>query len=243
MQSDSGKILAVSGDVTILTPGGASTQKASIGQPVPEGSQIVTASGSKVMIGLTEGASTLLEADSSLDVNNLKVAKKGDRITKRDILIDVKKGSALSFLKSTGEISDFKVQTPLGIAAARGTIWRASSESIQVLDGVVSVTLPDGTVISVPAGKQVTPDGTVDVIDDDVLAALIAKINENTNLNAELLFSSDGTAELVIKNADNEVITSPTLNPLNTSDSETNNNVFPEPAPVMKTPSSGSSMY
>jgi|GEM_PF-1338126 len=238
MTPDNGKILALKGDVHIQLPGEASPQEATIGQPVPEGAKLFTASGSKVMVGLTKGASTLLEEDSTLEVNNLKVKKKGNRITRRDILLEVDKGSTLSFLKSTGDISDFKVKTTVGIAAARGTIWRSGSNSIQVVDGVVSVTLPGGQTVSVPAGKQVTADGTVDVIDQAVLDALVAAINNNTNLDASISFNSDGTASLIIKNAQGETISSPSFNPINNSDEDTNNSspAPPTPEPTPATP-------
>lgn len=232
LQPESGKILGLTGSASILLPGSASPMPATAGQSVPEGSRITTTDGSSVMVGLTAGAATLVEGGSDVAVNQLQVRKSGSRITHRSINLEVTQGSALSFLKSSDSSADYSVRTPIGVAAARGTIWRSGSDSIQVIDGVVSVTLPDGTVVSVPAGKQMTPDGKVDVIDDAVLQTLADAIAANTKLNVNLSFLDDGTAQIVITNAANEIISSPSFNPVTNSDSTVVGTVPPGDAPA-----------
>ncbi|MGF1678504.1 MAG: hypothetical protein ACFCUX_04845 [Candidatus Methylacidiphilales bacterium] len=229
MQADTGKILSTVGSVTILLPGESTPKPAIKGQPVPEGSTLITADGSQCMVGLTAGASTLVESGSELTVDTLQIKKSGNQVSQRNIELELKSGSNLSFLKQMGSISDYSVKTPIGVAAARGTIWRSSNEGIQVADGVVTFTLPDGTQVSVPAGKQMTPDGEVDVIDDQVLQNLADAITTTTKLKVNLKFLDNGTAQIVILNSDNQVISTPSFNPVTTSDGETNNDQPPAP--------------
>lgn len=246
MAPEDGKVLFIDGEVSILSPGDTAPTVAVPGQPVPSGSKVFTAEGAKCMIGLTRGASTLVEESSELEVQSIQAEHKGQRTSRRDIDLEVKKGSAISFLETLGSETDYSVRSPVGVVAARGTIWRTGTDIVQVMDGVVSIELPDGSTVAVPAGKQMTANGEVDVIDDETIQQLLSLIRSTTKLDAKLLYLEDGTARIVIENAETSIRSEIFLNPVTSSDSETNNGnpeEEPDPEPVMVVPPPTPSFY
>ncbi|MEM1157495.1 MAG: hypothetical protein AAF649_01320 [Verrucomicrobiota bacterium] len=180
------KVLKVDGEATVNIPG-KGNQPLVAGALIPEGSEIKTAAGSEVVVGLTPGAGTILEENTTMEIEKLSVEKKGEKLTKREVMLNLKNddAAAVSFLKSFDGVSDFKIKTTTGIAAARGTIWRTTSSVIQVIQGNVEFSF-GGRTVSVPAGSATTttgPDGgTITTLPDSVLNDIINAVQGATSI-------------------------------------------------------------
>ncbi len=168
-----GKVLKVEGTAQVNIPG-KGTQDLVAGTLVPAGSEITTSEGSSVMVGLTSGAGVVVEENSQLELETLNVEKSGEKLTKREIQVNLKNdaGSAISFLKDFDGVTDYKVKTTNGVAAARGTVWRTTQASVQVISGNVQVVTIAGVTVTVPAGSAYTDGQGVTTLTQAALDAI-----------------------------------------------------------------------
>ncbi len=172
------KILAVKGLVTVDVPG-VGTQELGKGDLIPVGSKIKTSDNGNVILGLMPGASTIVQTNTDVTISELDIEKKNEKVESRTVKLDMPSdaGGVISFLNELDGVSDFRIQTPSGIAAARGTAWQVSGGNITVINGTVTVTTAGGQTISVPQGSMFNgQSGTVVQISDATLAALTQAI-------------------------------------------------------------------
>jgi hypothetical protein len=147
----------VEGDATIIDPAGHS-EKASKKMQLAPGSTVKTSASGTVGLRLTPGATTVVGPNSTLKIKGLDYSKTTDGRNKRDIQLDLSQGALYNSLVKKDGQSNFQISTPEGVAAARGTDWSVTVSSsggvtVAVVDGEVTITLPNGNVIKVKAGQ------------------------------------------------------------------------------------------
>lgn len=178
-ETASARVLAVSGGAMVFEPGAATGQPVVKDSLVAPGSKVVTESGGSVVLGLVPGAGTIVKPGTELEINKLEVEKNGNQIAKRDVEIKIsnEQGEAFSFLKNFDSATEFKVVTPKGVAAARGTAWNTTGLGvITVANGNVTWTLPGGRVVNVPAFFAADANGTVTQISEEDVKRLMEEV-------------------------------------------------------------------
>jgi hypothetical protein len=136
-----GEIKTVSGDATVVTPDGR-IHTAKPGMKLAPGSVVHTTSGT-VGIHLMPGADTIVSPNTDVSVKTLDYSQDSSGMANRKVLLNLTKGTVYNALAHGDGTSDFKIKTPKGVAAARGTKW-----SITVtIDGVVGIKVFDGTIV------------------------------------------------------------------------------------------------
>ncbi len=142
---ESGKVTVAVGEVTVVAKAGEAPMAVKAGDTVAVGGTIKTGAGARVVVVMTarsairigENSEVLLEA-----VDETALPKK--------VMIDLKDGSLSALLKpeAAGEL-DFRVRTPSGVAAARGTFF-----AVAVKDGKGFAQVKEGRVDVIPAADQ-----------------------------------------------------------------------------------------
>jgi len=198
------KVLSSSGQVTAVFPNG-STQSLKQGDYIPVGSKIETSGNGVVFLGLLPGAATIVEPNTKATIQKLNVERQGNRVVKRDVQLslDSQEGGLLSTLKRSDDQVSFEIRTPTGVAAARGTTWRTTSTSVQVINGDVVYTASNGQTISIPGGSQYT-DGDETVVDlsDQELTDLIEAL-EAAGISVTISTTESGRDIIINDGSDN----------------------------------------
>jgi hypothetical protein len=176
------KVTKTEGDVRIVAAGSTEAKAATEGMSVPLGSTIKTGKDGFAVLSLMPGADAVIVSDSEVTVSELDFEKTGEKTVSRKVKLSLASGTILGNLAKGDGVSDFKISSPMGVAAARGTQWAFNfgkgSGSLQVVNGVVQLTTPSGKVISVGAGNMVAGTngaiGAVVQMTQEQLDALIA---------------------------------------------------------------------
>jgi hypothetical protein len=94
------------------------------GQVLLIGSTVRTGDGGGAVLVTTPGSAIKIGSDSVLRINDLAFAKSGSAVTERKARLQLTSGVVSAMIDpSTPKITDFKIQTPQGVAAARGTFY------------------------------------------------------------------------------------------------------------------------
>jgi hypothetical protein len=137
-----GSTKSVSGKVEFSAPGAKTFQPLKTGQTLPIGSTIKTGADGVAIILTVPGAAVRIGPDSNLTISEMDFEKKGEKVVKRKALLDLKTGTVSALIEhNTPEATDFKIKTPQGIAAARGTFY-----GVTVTDGKTHVAVQEGKV-------------------------------------------------------------------------------------------------
>ena len=113
----SGNVTVAVGDVKATPPDGGAERALKAGDVVALGSTVKTGADSRAVIVMTARSAIRVAANSEVTIEELKESD-----TEPKVLLDLKSGSLGALLKpGTGAEMDFKIKTPSGIAAARGT--------------------------------------------------------------------------------------------------------------------------
>lgn len=177
---DSARLLSSKGTVMMKADSAAQPVEIKKGDTIPTGATLITQSNTYVLIGLAPGASAIIEPNSTLTLNANQTVKKQDKIEKRTVDLDLKSktGGVVSVLKRYDRSDlDFKIRTPTGVAAARGTIYRVTGSAFQVLEGNVVVTI-NGAEYNLGPLQQTDGSGYIVDIDDAELEYLISLIQQ-----------------------------------------------------------------
>lgn len=138
----SATLVAVNGSVAISGPGGAIT--ATVGADLPVGAVMTTTSGGTASVKFFDGTVVVVEPDSHVTISTHSVTTDGGNVTKESTLLDLKAGGVIASLDPAKKhVTDFRVRTPKGVAAARGTVF---SVRVEQDNGNSSVTTMSGTV-------------------------------------------------------------------------------------------------
>jgi hypothetical protein len=159
---------------------------ARIGMAVPEGSKLSTGTNGFLAIELADGSSLTLPSRARIEVAALhRVVLTGD-VVKRFVLVN---GRTEAKVIPAQPGNSFEIETPVSVAAVRGTRFRVSVNEEQtgsgtgVLEGLVGVA-NDGALVELPAGQGVGAS-------KEGLRAPVALLPRPSLLNAERVQDDD----------------------------------------------------
>ncbi len=189
--TDEIKLLEVKGNVTVTMPNTTAEVPATSGMTIPSGATVKTGNdgSAAAYLGGVNSARLMPQTEGSI---NQTVAN-----NKRETLIDLKNGVVFANVgRKPGETQDFKVKTPSGVAAAKGTAFVVKAQGNQLfvatLVGQTSVSDSNGNFIgnSTPSGPG-TPGivtnqpGSTKQGNDAILASILTVVNAfNDKVNA-----------------------------------------------------------
>lgn len=135
---------AVAGNVESAGPGSMIFHPLRNGEAVSVGSTVRTGDDGSVVLTATPGSAVKVGPDSVLKINELAFARTGLDVTERKARLELTSGVVSALIDpSTPKITDFQIQTPQGVAAARGTYY-----AVTVRDGKTYVKVRKGLVAS-----------------------------------------------------------------------------------------------
>ena len=130
-------VYSVSGTAEYANPGSSSFAPLKKGQALPIGSPVRIA-----VLVTTPGSAIQIGNGSVLKLNALAFAKSGSDVTQRQAVLQLSSGVVSALIDpSTPNITDFRIQTPQGAAAARGTFY-----AVLVYNGKTYVGVKEGKV-------------------------------------------------------------------------------------------------
>ncbi|MCB1085944.1 MAG: FecR domain-containing protein [Verrucomicrobiae bacterium] len=135
----SGNVTVSVGDVKVTPPGGGAAVALKAGDTIQVGSTVTTGAGARAVIVMTPRSAIRIAENSTAVVEEIVEAATPPKVT-----IDLKDGSLGALLRpGAGAEMDFKIKTPSGIAAARGTYFAVVVENgkgfAQVKEGKVEI--------------------------------------------------------------------------------------------------------
>jgi len=142
---ESGSVTVAVGDVTVITEEGAAPVALQPGDKVEVGSTVRTGADSRAVVVITPRSAIRIAADSEVVI---EVVEEGELPQK--VLVEVKTGGLGALVKpsAVGEM-DFRVRTPSGSAAARGTFF-----AVYVADGKGYAQVKEGLVEIQPEAEE-----------------------------------------------------------------------------------------
>jgi hypothetical protein len=130
------------GPAEFAAPGSGSFAPLHKGQVLLIGSTVRTGDNGGAVLVTTPGSAIKIGSDSVLKINDLAFAKSGAEVTERKARLELTSGVVSAMIDpSTPKITDFKIQTPQGVAAARGTFY-----AVTVVHGKTFVSVNHGKV-------------------------------------------------------------------------------------------------
>ena len=167
-----GLVSVAVGTVTLIPADGGAELPLKVGDAVPIGSTVKTGVASRAVIKTTKQSAVRIAENSQAVFMELV-----DSDATPKVLIDLKAGSMGALIQPQSQaVMDFKIKTPTGIAAARGTMYAVSVEDgkgfVKVDHGKVDVTPINvqkqepqtgkvtsvlGNVVEIPLGGQERP--------------------------------------------------------------------------------------
>lgn len=138
---ESGRVTVAVGDVTAIPADGGAGVPVNRGDKITVGTTIKTGPDSRAVVVITPRSAIRVSANSEVVVELVDEAA-----SPKQVVIDVKDGSLGALLKpGAADELDFKVKTPTGVAAARGTFY-----SVVVKDGKGYAQVKEGRVEVIP---------------------------------------------------------------------------------------------
>ena len=115
---------AVTGVAESAAPGSSHFAPLKAGQILPIGSTVRTGDDGTATLVTTPGSAIKVGNNSLLKINDLAFSTSGGAVTERKARLQLTSGVVSAMIDpSTPKITDFKIQTPQGVAAARGTFY------------------------------------------------------------------------------------------------------------------------
>jgi len=141
-------VYSVSGTAEFAGPGSSSYAPLKKGQILEVGSTVRTGDNGVVILVTTPGSAIQVGNNSIVKLNELAFAKSGSSVTERKATLQLNSGVVSALIDpSTPKITDFKIQTPQGAAAARGTFY-----AVLVYNGKTYVGVKEGKVAATSSG-------------------------------------------------------------------------------------------
>jgi hypothetical protein len=143
-------VFSVSGTCEFAGPGSSSYAPLKARQTLAIGSTIRTGEDGVAVVVTTKGTAVQIGNSSIVKINKLAFAKSGGNVTERTADLQLKSGVVSALIDpSTPKVTDFKIETPEGAAAARGTFY-----AVLVYNGKTYVGVKEGKVAVKAAGTQ-----------------------------------------------------------------------------------------
>lgn len=130
--ADKARVTSVNGRVTYATSSNGAFSPLTAGAEIPIGSRVRTGSDGTAVIVVVSGAAMQVSenSDVTIDVMSSDAAK-------RKALVTLKTGTISALIDpKRSKQTDFKIQTPQGVAAARGTFYGVTVEKGKTYVGV-----------------------------------------------------------------------------------------------------------
>jgi len=141
-------VFSVSGTAEFAGPGSSSYAPLKKGQSLEIGSTVRTGDNGVAVLVTTPGSAIQVGNNSIVKLNELAFAKSGSSVTERKATLQLTSGVVSALIDpSTPKITDFKIQTPQGAAAARGTFY-----AVLVYNGKTYVGVKEGKVAATSSG-------------------------------------------------------------------------------------------
>jgi hypothetical protein len=153
------RVLSVSGDATIQLPGEDAPRAVRKGDTIVVGTRIVTGDGARVILTPLPGVNSIIAPKSEVVIESVSSPAPGASRPVHSAVLDLKSGAVTTDLKSSPGVElDYGVRTARGLAGARGTTYTvginaAGIQTIVVADGVITLNLADGRVVSLVPGQ------------------------------------------------------------------------------------------
>lgn len=129
---DKARVSSVSGSVTYSASGSGDFSQLSAGAEIPIGSRIRTGRDGTAVVVVVSGAA--MHISESSDVT---IAAMSSSPEKRKALVSLKSGTVSALIDpKRSKQTDFKIQTPQGVAAARGTFYGVTVKNGKTYVGV-----------------------------------------------------------------------------------------------------------
>lgn len=142
---ESGRVTVAVGDVKAVTADGEPSEAIEKGDKVVVGTTVLTGPESRAVIVITPRSAIRIAENSEVVIETVDEAASPSNVT-----INLKEGSLGALLKPNAATElDFKVRTPSGVAAARGTFY-----SVAVKDGKGYAQVKEGRVEIIPEAEE-----------------------------------------------------------------------------------------
>jgi hypothetical protein len=133
---------SVSGSVEAAAPGTASFHPLQKGDHLAIGSTVRTGDDGVAVLVTTPGSAIQVGNDSEIRLSEMAFAKAGGNVTQREAHVQLMSGVVSALIDPhTPKVTDFQIQTPEGVAAARGTFY-----AVLVYQGKTYVGVKEGKV-------------------------------------------------------------------------------------------------
>jgi hypothetical protein len=129
---DKARVSSVSGAVTYAGSGAGSFSPLTAGTEIPIGSRVRTGSDGNAVIIVVSGAAMQIAENSEVTIEAMS-----SDAAKRKALVSLKTGTVSALIDpKRSKQTDFKIQTPQGVAAARGTFYGVTVQKGKTYVGV-----------------------------------------------------------------------------------------------------------
>lgn len=129
---DKARVSSVSGTVTYAATGAGSFSPLTAGAEIPIGSRVRTGSDGTAVIVVVSGAAMQVSENSDVTIEAMS-----SDAAKRKALVSLRTGTVSALIDpKRSKQTDFKIQTPQGVAAARGTFYGVTVQKGKTYVGV-----------------------------------------------------------------------------------------------------------
>jgi hypothetical protein len=129
---DKARVSSVSGRVTYAASGTGAFSPLAVGTEIPIGSRVRTGSDGTAVIIVVSGAAMQISENSDVTIEAMS-----SDAAKRKALVSLKSGTVSALIDpKRSKQTDFKIQTPQGVAAARGTFYGVTVQKGKTFVGV-----------------------------------------------------------------------------------------------------------
>lgn len=222
----------VQGTATWTNPETKAVASLTSGQKLPQGAIITTSDKSSVVLVFSSGAIATISANSSLEVTRFSQSDFSetdlldDKVEPSVSVTDLKliNGEVTSEVRRLRTGSEYNVNTPVGAAGVRGTLFSVSynaatgEATISVLSGVVVAHLPTGEDFNVSANTllripgQNGQSGQLDALTPEQRASLEAaqaRMSEFIELFRRLTGVAQAEIDALLEKLRTEIIKTP----------------------------------
>lgn len=132
----------VEGWAEFALPGSQEFQPLTPSTILPHGSTVKTSEGASVIVRVVPGAAMNIAENTTVVLDGMEFAKEGEEVKTRKARIKLSAGTVSALLDHRNpKATDFRIETPQGSAAARGTFY-----GVSVTDGQTFVSVKEGKV-------------------------------------------------------------------------------------------------
>lgn len=136
------RVNSLEGAAYYMLPDQTAYQPLEVGTILPHGTTVRTEEGAEVIVRVVSGAAMLIEGNTTVKLDKMEFEKVGEKVLKRKARIHLSEGTISALLDHRDpHATDFRIETPQGSAAARGTFY-----GVSVVDGETFVSVKEGKV-------------------------------------------------------------------------------------------------